>query len=255
MLKPRFKQHLAGGLAGALLCIGVSSANAAVTTALYLAMDGSGSINSGQFTQQVNGYVAALNNVFGVFGGQLYGNVAIGASVFGLNFSEYFPVTTINNPTDLGALTTAIAGLDPGRDGINTSATAIGDAVTAAAGSLIAFETALGADINLLIDVTTDGANNIGALPNPASVAALGSGLDAVNCLGIGGGADCSWVTSPTVVGTDFGSVGFGELAGALEDKLVTEIPEIPVPGVAALVGIGLLGLRLTRRAAAASAG
>lgn len=232
-------------LAAAALSLGMASAQATPTVALYLAMDGSGSISGAQFSQQVTSYTNALNGVFADVPG-LYGQVAIGGGIFGADFYEFSAVQTITSATELSALTTAIANLDPGRGGINTGATAIGNAITTSATALTAFETGLGSDIRLLIDVTTDGANNLGPAPGGvASTVTTSGGIDAVNCLGIGGAANCTWVGAS---GTNFGNaLDFVALENALKAKLRQEF-NVPEPGTLAIVGLALLGLAATRR-------
>lgn len=230
-------------LAGVAVVLGVagfsaSSAQAVPQVALYLTMDGSASIDSTDFTSQVTAYSNALNSVFSA-NPSLYGQVAIGGGIFGADFSEFFSVQEITDSTVLGNLTSAILGLDPGRGGIDTGSTAIGDAITASANMLTAFETGLGMDIRLLIDVTTDGANNLGSDPATVAGGLVPSPLDAVNCLGIGTSADCSFVTG---VGTDFGQVNFADLEDALTTKLQIET-RVPEPATLALLGLGLLGL------------
>ncbi|WP_372622936.1 DUF1194 domain-containing protein [Falsiroseomonas sp.] len=155
---------------GAALLFGVGSAQAAPTTAFWRAMDGSGSISATDFTTQVNGYVSALNTFFTNNSGA-YGQVAIGGNIFGSKVIQFFALDVIDNAGDLLALTTAIsnlntdgpdAGTAPDRGGVNTGGTAIGDVIVAATTALTAFQTAQAMNLRLVIDVTTDGANNTG---------------------------------------------------------------------------------------------
>lgn len=243
-----FKQMILGGATAISLAFGAANVNAAPTTALWLAMDGSGSISGPDFTTQINGYVAALNGFFAAHP-SAFGQVAIGGNIFGGNLSTFFALDTIDNAGDLGALTAAIAALDPGRGGINTGATAIGDAINAAATALLTFEAAQGVDLRLVIDVTTDGQNNTGANPATASTAATAAGVNAVNCLGIGAGASCAFIGTN---GTDFGIVSFAGLAAALENKISVETGRVSEPMSLALVGIALAGLGVARRRKAA---
>ncbi|MCM8594779.1 DUF1194 domain-containing protein [Accumulibacter sp.] len=247
-MKPGLKPIVA---AIALAC-GMTVAQAQPNTALYLTMDGSGSISVADFTTQITSYVNALNNVF-TANPSLYGQVAIGGGIFGANFYEFFLPTAITNSTILGNLTTAISSLDPGRAGIDTTGTAIGDAVTASALSLVAYKNSQGENtMELVIDVTTDGQNNVGA--DPATVVASlvpppTKPLTAVNCLGIGVNADCTWVTG---YGTNFGSPSFPQFQAALSNKLTQEF-KTPEPGTLALAGLAMTGLfGLRRRSTAA---
>jgi hypothetical protein len=241
-MKHRF---IKGALLGATMLAGASVAQAAPTTALYLSMDGSGSITDLDFATQVSSYTTALNAFFLANPGA-FGKVAIGGNIFGADVIEFAPVATIDDAGDLAALVATIAALDPGRGGVDTNATALGDAVAAAAAALLAFETAQAIDLKLIIDVTTDGSNNTGQNPATASSNATADGVNAVNCLGFGAG-DCSFVGTN---GTDFGTVSIANLGTALTNKLQVEVVGVPEPMTLALFGLGLAGLGIMRRRA-----
>lgn len=257
MMMESVKKGLRHGLLAAAAALpfvfGAPKAEAAVTTALYLSMDGSGSISTSDFTTQINGYVSALNTFFSN-NPTVYGQVAIGGAVFGGNVIEFAPLTVITDSTALATLTTAITNLDnfptfPFRGGVNTGATGIGNAVTAATNALIAFQTAQGPGTNLklLIDVTTDGQNNTGTPAGTAANNAAAAGIDQVNCLGLGSGADCTWVGTN---GTNFGTVSFANLGTALAAKIQAEVIGVPTPAALALFGVALFGLAAVRRRA-----
>lgn len=238
-------------LASAAVIFGIAGfaagpAQAAPQLGLYLTMDGSGSIDTTEFAAQVTAYNNALNSVFSS-NPSLFGQVAISAGIFGADFAEFFAVQEITNSTILGNLMSAISGLIPGRAGINTGSTAIGDAITASATSLLTYETNLGSALKLIIDVTTDGQNNTGS--DPATVAGnlTPSPIDAINCLGIGGGANCSFVTT-SGAGTAFGAADFAGLEAALTEKLEIETGTVPEPATLGLVGLGLVGMGLAAR-------
>ncbi|MFO1024002.1 MAG: PEP-CTERM sorting domain-containing protein [Acetobacteraceae bacterium] len=71
----------------------------------------------------------------------------------------------------------------------------------------------------------------------PGSVAA-------VNCLGIGASANCSFVAG---AGTDFGSVTFANLDAALTAKIQTETT-IPEPATLLVVGVSVMCIGVVRR-------
>lgn len=222
--------------------LAAGAVEATPTTALYLAMDGSGSISSTDFTTQVNAYSAALTNFF-TNNPSAYGQVAIGGEIFGANQLQFFPVTTITSTAVLTSLTNAISALNPARGGINTGATAIGTAITLASNALTTFSTGQGGGLKLIVDVTTDGQNNLGTDPATVAQSLVPGTLSAVNCLGLGTVADCSFVTG---VGTNYGNVTFAAMASALTNKIQTEV--VPEPTTMAVLGLSALALGAARR-------
>ena len=120
------KTSFRGLLLGATMLVAAGGAQAAPTTALYLAMDGSGSISASDFTLQVSGYVGALNGFFAAHP-SAFGQVAIGASIFGANVQQFFALQTITDSTVLAALTSTIGALSGSAVRSGPVGTAAGD--------------------------------------------------------------------------------------------------------------------------------
>ena len=65
-----------------------------------------------------------------------------------------------------------------------------------------------------------------------------------MNCLGIGGAADCSW----NGTGTDFAAATFADFEAAIRTKLSKELTGVPEPMTLTLFGAGLAGAAAMRR-------
>lgn len=233
---------------GALSAIGIlaggTAAQAGPLTVLYLSIDESGSIGSTNFATQMNAYVSVLNSLI-----PTDSSIAIGVGTFSSGVTPEIAVTLIDSAATLTALTTAIGAIT-----YSGGLTAIGDAINSASGLIMGYNFgATGhvgcgdADVNCIIDVSTDGNSNTGANPATAAATALGNGIP-VNCLGIGGGANCSWATGFTVTANTFADV-----EAALRLKIVRETNgKVPEPTALLLIGLGLAGLGARRRRRAA---
>lgn len=139
-------------------------AEAAVQTELALVIDGSGSISSSNFSAQRTAYQTALQNVFNAHP-SFFGQVAIGVWQFSTGVQLEQAIIEIDSQTDLDTVKTAIANMVQ----LNGN-TAIGDGITTARTSLLTN----GIDSNRqVIDVSTDGFNNVGSIrtrpPTPRS--------------------------------------------------------------------------------------
>ena len=230
-------------LSAALILGSIGAANA---TVLGLVIDGSGSINAGDFATQRTAYVNALNNVIGA---NLYGKIAIGVWQFSSGVQQEIGYTTINNAADLGLVTTAISNMTQ----LN-GATDISGGITAAANAAAGLA---GINPNLVIDVSTDGFHNQGGLtPLQAAQAAVNGNLAEyanvnVNGLLIGGGAQGGFNFGGGADGNQSFEVSagdFSQLQTVLEGKIRRETGQAPEPGMVALLGLGLLGLGAARR-------
>ena len=234
------KKSVIGAIAALGMMVG-TSATAAPYTALFLSIDESGSIGQTNFYAQMGDYASVLGS--GII--PLDGTVALGVGLFASSDRLLHSVITINNQADLDSVIASINNAVYQGGGTN-----IIGAITAAAAELNAFSfgTDLGcssADVNCVIDISTDG-----AAADPSATAA---GLEPdiiTNCLGIGNNADCTWVTSN---GFAVSANGFNELAAALRQKILRETgqEDVPAPAAILLLGFGLMGLGFARRKAA----
>lgn len=222
----------------AALAVGVSAVPAsAATLELALAIDGSGSISASNFALQRDAYVSVLSDLSVL---PRDGSVAIGVYLFSSNVQTVFSFAEIT-AANHGALIAAVQAMV--RPAGNTN---IAGAITTATNDI--FSNSISSD-RQLIDVSTDGANNIGNLAN-ARNAAIAAGIEQVNCIGIGNGANCSNV----IAGTGAFSLqanNFEDFEAALRKKIVREVTGgVPEPTTWAMLiaGFGLIGGAMRRR-------
>lgn len=228
----RSKLLAAAALALPMMAVSAGSAQANIVA---LVIDVSGSMGTSGFQLQRDGYVQALTNLLNTGGEN-----TIGVWTFSDNVTQVYALQTIDSVAKKNALIAAIQGMSYPAGG-----TAIGAGVDAARIAISGFagSNCVANPGKCLIDVSTDGDNNVGGAPGPASTAANTAGIR-VNCLGVGGSADCTW----NGTGLDFTASNFQAFAAAITAKLSVELTKTPEPLTMSLFGAGLIGAAALRR-------
>jgi len=216
-------------LAAAAMVAMPSAANAAVELELGLGIDSSGSIGSANFNLQRQAYINVLNDPSVL---PTDGTVAVGVNRFGSSAVQIFPVTVIDN-TSIVNLINALTSMS-----YTSGSTNISGSITALTSDI--FGNSITSN-RQLIDISTDGRNNIGNLPL-ARNNALAAGIDQINCIGIGRGANCGNVQAG-VGSFSLQANNFNDFEVALRQKIVTEVAGVPEPSTWAMLLLGFFGI------------
>ncbi|WP_259782928.1 DUF1194 domain-containing protein [Aestuariispira ectoiniformans] len=225
----------AGALAVAAF---IGQANAGVI-GLALVVDGSGSINSSEWSLQMQGYKNAINAAI-----PTDSSIAISGTQFATSASVFQTMTTVNGGNK-GTIANTFG-----------SQGQFGGVTCISCGIYAAFQDAMLSGLSfdkLIIDVSTDGAWNQGHDPDGGAGVvgsaewAIAQGADVVNCLGVGGGADCSFIAGTGAFAV--ASADFNDFEKTLLAKIRRETGQnVPAPATLGLLGLGLLALSLYRR-------
>ena len=220
----------------------VSRQASADTTALALVIDVSGSISDSEYDLQKQGYANAINNLI-----PTNSTLALSVIEFGANNAVKINWTVMDSAATKATFITDLNNLT--RSGINTGATAIGDAISAAN---VYFNSLAGSWDHYVIDVSTDGQNNSGSNPVTAAQNAVNAGLaDVINALGVGTAVPPNFNYGTNYDGSPSFSIltpNFAAFQSAVEDKFRREIQGVPEPISLILLGSSLAGLALVSR-------
>jgi hypothetical protein len=237
-------------LLGVLVCVlllvaPISAVAIPVDLELALVIDSSGSINAAEFALQRDAYEAAFRNAAIIQAIQegAIGSIAASIFYFSGTYEQAQPVgwTQINDSSSANAFADLIAATARPYGG----GTHIGNALSYAADTFAAngFE-----GTRELIDISSDGFSDPSTTAAGRDYALNTVGIDTINGLAIGPGADVQFFVDAVIGGPNAFVMyvdTFERMAQAVSDKIIREVqePVIPEPGTLMLFGVGLIGV------------
>ncbi len=247
----------AAGLA-ATLSLGIAQA-VPVALELALVIDVSGSVNATEYNLQRQGYVNAFTNATvqaNILSFAPAGGIAVAVYQFASDATTSISWTQIDDAGDLAAFIASLGGMARSGSGTVGSQTDISDgmAIARTGISANAYEGA-----RLVMDVSGDGEDNVGGVAGVIAErnAAAAAGI-IINGLPIGPASLATYYTNNVITATGFveAASGFQDFNDAVIRKIGREVGggdgTLPAPGIAWLLGAGLLGFGLQMRKRAA---
>ncbi len=253
-----FTKKLITQLAVVACAVFASGAASAVPVGLELVLlvDVSGSVDNTEYALQKTGYVNAFqsaavqNAILGSQGGGIAVTYVEWSGVG--QFSQKVGWALIDSIASANSFASALSGVTRTFNGSTGIQSALFSAAplfgTETGGAANGFES-----LRQVIDVSGDGASNVGLTGTTGRNAALAAGVDTINGITIGNEFGLLAHYTNFVMGGVNAFVtqadSFDDFGAAIQSKLIREITnDVPEPMSALLVGLGLIGFGLARR-------
>ncbi|WP_286270305.1 DUF1194 domain-containing protein [Thalassotalea hakodatensis] len=226
-----------------------AQANTIVDLELQLLADVSGSVDSGEYALQLQGYEQAFRSasVHAAIEAGTEGKIAVQYLEWSGSSSQSVQVdwTLIDTAADAIAFADQLALLSRAFSG----STGIGSAI--AFGATL-FGTNDFDAARQVMDVSGDGTNNDGVSVTTARDNALAGGIDTINGITIGSAGVGTYYQNNVIGGFNafhLHAATFADFQAGIERKLIREISAtVSEPGTIAMVGLALFGLARIRR-------